>query len=158
MGRSWRTTRPDLRSWFSGAETRSGAPGALDASGWFSSAVDRDALRRLLEQVGSGTTSPDAALERLVTGPLGSDASGQVDLGFARVDAHRQLRTGDPEVVYGAGKTAEQTLAIVDALREVTEDRPVLVTRAPAATVEAVVARWPEATVVGRTLAVGPMP
>jgi NCAIR mutase (PurE)-related protein len=120
--------------------------------------VDRTDLRHLLEQVGAGTTSPDAALDRLVAGPLGGDAPGQIDLGFARVDAHRQLRTGDPEVVYGAGKTPEQTVAIVTALREVTEDRPVLVTRAPAATVEAVVARWPETTVVGRTLAVGPLP
>jgi NCAIR mutase (PurE)-related protein len=52
------------------------------------------------------------------------------DLGFARVDVERAGRTGDPEVVYGAGKTPEQAVAIVRALREAHPDRPALVTRA----------------------------
>lgn len=120
--------------------------------------MDRDDLHRLLRAVAAGTVAPEAAAGQLIQGPLGADASGLVDLGFARVDTHRGIRTGDPEVVYGAGKTPEETLGIVTALRASSPDRPVLVTRAPTATVEAVTARWPEVTVAGRTLAVGALP
>jgi NCAIR mutase (PurE)-related protein len=55
---------------------------------------------------------------------------GYRDLGFARVDVDRAGRTGDPEVVYGAGKTVEQGIALVAVLREAHPDRPALVTRA----------------------------
>jgi len=55
---------------------------------------------------------------------------GYEDLGFARVDVERAGRTGDPEVVYGAGKTVEQAVAIVATLRAAHPDRPALVTRA----------------------------
>jgi pyridinium-3,5-biscarboxylic acid mononucleotide synthase len=55
---------------------------------------------------------------------------GYSDLGFARLDVDRAGRTGDPEVVYGAGKTVEQGVALVAALREAHADRPALVTRA----------------------------
>lgn len=51
------------------------------------------------------------------------------DLGFARVDLDRAARTGDPEVVYGAGKTAAQVVAILTALHEAHPDRAVLATR-----------------------------
>jgi NCAIR mutase (PurE)-related protein len=120
--------------------------------------VDRDDLHRLLHEVASGATAPETAAERLIEGPLGADGSGLVDLGYARVDTHRRLRTGDPEVVYGAGKTPEETVGIVSALEASSPDRPVLVTRAPQATVDAVTARWPDVTVAGRTLAVGALP
>jgi NCAIR mutase (PurE)-related protein len=53
-----------------------------------------------------------------------------MDLGFARLDVDRAGRTGDPEVVYGAGKTVEQGLALVAALREAHPERAALVTRA----------------------------
>src|SRR5215218_8866131 len=105
--------------------------------------VDRAELTSLLQQVADGTMPADSAVDRLVAGPLGTNAAGQVDLGFARVDIHRRLRTGDPEVVYGAGKTAEQTIGIVAALRSSDHARPVLVTRCPPATTEAIRARWP---------------
>ena len=55
---------------------------------------------------------------------------GFTDLGFARLDTDRLNRTGDPEVVYGAGKTVEQAVRLVAALREAHPDRPALVTRA----------------------------
>ncbi|HSP37467.1 MAG TPA: nickel pincer cofactor biosynthesis protein LarB [Frankiaceae bacterium] len=119
--------------------------------------MDRDDLRRLLDQVASGRVPTATALDRLVGGPLGTDGSGQVDLGFARVDTHRQLRTGDPEVVYGAGKSPAQALAIIEAL-QAAGDRPVLVTRAPEATCDAVLERWPDARQEGRALAVGALP
>ena len=61
----------------------------------------RDDLRELLEGVRAGTTSPDDALERLSELPYR-------DLGFARVDLHRELRQGAPEAVLAEGKTPEQ--------------------------------------------------
>ena len=63
-------------------------------------------LRELLEDVAGGATSPAEALDRLRTLPF-------ADLGFARVDHHRQLRQGFPEAVYGPGKTPAQCAAIV---------------------------------------------
>ena len=93
-------------------------------------------------------------------GAEGRPADAVVDLGFARVDVGRTARTGDPEVVYGAGKSAEQTVAIVRTLLGAGVDRPALVTRASAATVEAVRAVWPDTLVepVAGALAVGPLP
>ena len=51
------------------------------------------------------------------------------DLGFARVDLDRAARTGDAEVVYGAGKTPAQLVAILSALHAKHPDRAVLATR-----------------------------
>jgi pyridinium-3,5-biscarboxylic acid mononucleotide synthase len=68
--------------------------------------VDREALRRLLEDVQAGRVDTDAALARLAALPF-------EDLGFARVDHHRALRAGGPEAVFCPGKTAEQVIAIV---------------------------------------------
>ena len=71
----------------------------------------RDDLRELLEDVRAGTTSPDDALERLSELPYR-------DLGFARVDLHRELRQGAPEAVLAEGKTPEQVARIFVALLE----------------------------------------
>ena len=51
------------------------------------------------------------------------------DLGYARVDVDRAARTGDPEVVYGGGKTPTQVVGILRALHEKHPDRAVLATR-----------------------------
>jgi NCAIR mutase (PurE)-related protein len=51
------------------------------------------------------------------------------DLGYARVDVDRARRTGDPEVVYGAGKTPDQVRQILTTLHERHPDRAVLATR-----------------------------
>lgn len=52
-----------------------------------------------------------------------------IDLGFARMDVDRLSRTGDPEVVYGAGKTPEQVTGAMHALRVAHPDTPILATR-----------------------------
>ena len=83
--------------------------------------MTQDQLRLLLEQVRSGSVEIDAALDRLRHMPF-------EDLGFAKVDHHRALRHGIPEVVFGKGKTPEQVSAIVSAL--LTRAQNVLVTRA----------------------------
>jgi pyridinium-3,5-biscarboxylic acid mononucleotide synthase len=71
----------------------------------------RDELRDLLEGVRTGETSPDDALERLAELPYR-------DLGFARVDLHRELRQGAPEAILAEGKTPEQVSRIFLALLE----------------------------------------
>jgi NCAIR mutase (PurE)-related protein len=81
-----------------------------------------DRLRQLLEEVQSGATSVDVALARLGHMPF-------EDLGFAKIDHHRALRHGMPEVVFGKGKTAEQIVAIGRRLAERNEN--LLATRVP---------------------------
>jgi pyridinium-3,5-biscarboxylic acid mononucleotide synthase len=71
----------------------------------------RDDLRALLEGVRAGTTSTDDALARLSELPYR-------DLGFARVDLHRELRQGAPEAVLAEGKTPAQVAEIFRALLE----------------------------------------
>jgi NCAIR mutase (PurE)-related protein len=85
---------------------------------------------------------------------------GYTDLGYARVDTDRAARTGDPEVVFGAGKTTEQVLGIVAELRAAHPDRPALVTRVGAAGRAALAGAYPEAAVdeLARAVAVGPLP
>lgn len=88
------------------------------------------------------------------------DGPGYLDLGYARLDTQRAGRTGDPEVVYGAGKTPDQVIDLLRALREAHPDRVGLATRLDAATLEAVSAAFPEAAVDGdaRAAAVGAFP
>jgi NCAIR mutase (PurE)-related protein len=63
--------------------------------------VNADSIRTLFEQVRSGKLSPDDAVNRLRHLPF-------EDLGFAKVDHHRALRAGMPEVVFGERKTPAQ--------------------------------------------------
>lgn len=94
------------------------------------------ALLELLAAVERGRITPKAAAERLATLPF-------EDIGHARVDHHRSLRTGLPEVIFAAGKTAEQTVAIFSSL--VADGVDVLATRTEPATAEAVLERHPSA-------------
>lgn len=90
-----------------------------------------------------------------------SDPSGFTDLGFARVDTDRAARTGDPEVIYGAGKTPAQAIELIATLREAHPDRAILLTRADEPMRQAVIDRFgAEVTVEpdARALAVGPLP
>ena len=86
---------------------------------------------------------------------------GYSDLGFARVDVDRAARTGDPEVVYGAGKTVAQGMALVAALRAAHPDRPALVTRAAPELVAALRDAYHDEALVeeeARAVAVGALP
>jgi NCAIR mutase (PurE)-related protein len=105
--------------------------------------VDRQEVEALLRSVADGATSVRDAAETLAGGPL----AGYLDLGFARLDVHRGLRTGDPEVVYGAGKTPEQIVALLRALAAAPGDRPALVTRLDPERIAAVRAAFPGARV-----------
>ena len=82
------------------------------------------------------------------------------DLGFARVDVDRATRTGDPEVVYGAGKTPDQVVAILRALHEKHPERAVLATRLTPEALDIVGGALPDAAIdlVARAVTLGPMP
>lgn len=82
--------------------------------------MNLDVLRALLDAVQSGESSVDSAMERLRDLPF-------EDVGIARIDHHRALRTGAPEVVFAESKTASQVEAIVAAMLAAGTD--VLVTR-----------------------------
>ena len=101
-----------------------------------STASDGGDIRRLLEQVREGQLTTEQALERLRDLPY-------QDLGYARIDHHRPLRTGSPEVVLGKGKTPQQVAGIVAALRG--RGHPVLVTKTGWDAYAAVVEVAPEA-------------
>ena len=79
------------------------------------------------------------------------------DLGYARLDTDRLERTGDAEVVYGAGKTPQQVVELLLTLHETHPDHAVLATRLSVEAQEAVIAALPDAVVdpVGRTAVVG---
>jgi NCAIR mutase (PurE)-related protein len=104
-----------------------------------------DALLELFTALQRGTTTPREALDRLTHMPY-------EDLEFAKIDHHRALRTGMPEVIYAAGKTDEQVLEIFDRMAQ--KGGNVLATRVAARTAEIVRERLPAAThhPVARTL------
>jgi pyridinium-3,5-biscarboxylic acid mononucleotide synthase len=98
--------------------------------------MDQEQLRNLLEQVKDGATGIDAAVDRLRNLPF-------EDLGFAKIDHHRALRHGMPEVVFGKGKTSGQVVELACRLLE--SERNILITRADPAMAEQVTARIPQA-------------
>ncbi len=71
--------------------------------------MNTEELRRILTEVSVGKLTAEEAMERLREFPY-------TDLGFARIDHHRELRTGYPEIVYCAGKSHEQVAAIFNAM------------------------------------------
>jgi hypothetical protein len=107
--------------------------------------VDANRLKSLLEQVHAGTVTPDAALEQLKTLPF-------EDLGFAKVDHHRAVRVGVPEVIFGPGKTPEHFTEIFARLAE--RGNNVLATRVSEEQVSCTSARYSnvEHNLLARTL------
>ncbi len=100
--------------------------------------MNAEQLRTLLEQVREGAVDVDAALERVRHMPF-------EDLGFAKLDHHRALRHGIPEVVFALGKTPEQVVAI--AARLLDNAPNVLITRANTQTADLVREKLPGAEV-----------
>jgi NCAIR mutase (PurE)-related protein len=107
--------------------------------------MDRTEVRELLERVAAGGLEVDDALDELAAGPL--TEAGYADLGFARLDTHRGLRTGDPEVVYAAGKTPDQVVTLLRTLHEAPGRRPALATRLAEPAMAAVRAAFPYAQI-----------
>jgi NCAIR mutase (PurE)-related protein len=95
-----------------------------------------DLLLKLLTQIREGAVTPEAGLARLAELPY-------EDIGIAKIDHHRTLRTGMPEVIYGAGKTDAQVVEIFD--RMAREGGNVLATRVAESAAAAVLAMHPAA-------------
>jgi NCAIR mutase (PurE)-related protein len=102
--------------------------------------MNRPQLRALLEDVKAGSLTPEAAQDRLLQVLRQAPFE---NLGFARVDHHRSVRQGFPEVVFGMGKTPAQTAAIAE--RIVAAGHSLLVTRTTAEAHAAVVGVVPGA-------------
>ena len=98
--------------------------------------MDEAALRALLDSVASGAVAPDVALRQIKHLDV-------EDLGFARIDHHRLLRRGFPEVIYSPGKTAEEVAIIGERLAAAGQS--VLATRLSPEQYEALRARVPDA-------------
>lgn len=98
--------------------------------------IDSERLRQILSGVKSGEASIEDALAKLINLPY-------EELGFAKIDHHRALRRGFPEVVYGQGKTPEQVAAITERLATAA-DR-VLVTKVEPECFDVVRERVPDA-------------
>ena len=102
--------------------------------------MNRQQLRALLEGVGAGSVTPEAAHERLLQVLRQQPYE---DLGFARVDHHRKTRRGFPEVIFGQGKTPSQIAEI--AARVVAAGDNLLVTRTTSDAFDAVRGEVPDA-------------
>ncbi len=87
-------------------------------------------IRNILEGVQAGSLSVENALLQLKQEPF-------AELGYAKVDLHRKIRQGAGEVIYGAGKTAEQITGILTAMKQNGQEN-VLITRLDAEKAEAV--------------------
>jgi NCAIR mutase (PurE)-related protein len=97
--------------------------------------MDESKLRSLLEEVKTGAVAVDEALRMMKHMPF-------EDLGFAKVDHHRQLRHGMPEVIFCKGKTTVEVVEIASRLLE--RSRNLLATRADEATATALKERFPD--------------
>lgn len=98
--------------------------------------MDKSSLLALLAEVQRGDTTAEAASGRLADLPF-------EDIGHTRIDHHRALRTGLPEVIYAAGKTPEQVAEIF--VRMAAAGTAVLATRATPEAAAAVLSRLPAA-------------
>ena len=114
--------------------------------------MDKQAVTALLRQVAEGKCSVEDAVLRLKMEPIR-----EIDE-YAKVDLHRGLRQGVPEVIYGAGKTKEQILGIARGMRENGQDT-VLITRLAPEAAAFVAAELPlQYNELARTGIVGKLP
>lgn len=99
--------------------------------------MSEEKIKILLEQVKNGQLTITEGLEKLRYLPF-------EELDMAKVDHHRTLRQGRPEVIFGQGKTVEQISGIIDAMRK--NQSPVLVTRLAAPQAETLLAAYSDAS------------
>lgn len=78
-------------------------------------------IKQILQAVENGEMTSEEALLKIKTAPFD-------DLGYAKVDHHRSVRQGVPEVIYGAGKTPEQIIGIMESMRQNGQEQ-ILITR-----------------------------
>jgi NCAIR mutase (PurE)-related protein len=98
--------------------------------------MNPERLKKILAQVKQGKLTVDGALKSLKHPPF-------EDIGFARIDHHRSLRKGFPEVIYGEGKTAAQVLEIM--IRMARQGENILVARLDQTKARTVMKKYPRA-------------
>lgn len=92
----------------------------------------KNEIRKILESVQSGEITVDDALLSIKKEPF-------EDIGYAKVDLHRGIRQGAAEVIYGAGKTPEQIIGIVDSMKK-SGQKTILITRLSPESAERIIA------------------
>jgi pyridinium-3,5-biscarboxylic acid mononucleotide synthase len=118
--------------------------------------VDAEELRSLLAEVADGSATVDDAARELAAAPF----TGFTDLGFAKLDHHRGMRTGDPEVIYAEGKTDDQVITLLGALRDAPGARPAMATRLTPSMLDRVRSEFPTASIdeTARCVVLGELP
>jgi len=99
--------------------------------------MDLRSLEKLLSAVKEDTITIEDAVKQLEDLPFS-------DLGFAKIDNHRQIRVGYPEVIYGEGKTIDQVVQIVQHMENKGDN--ILLTRCSKEMAKAVLEAFPKAT------------
>ncbi len=97
--------------------------------------MEQERILQLLQKVKDGSLSPEDAMLKLKITPF-------EDLGYAKIDHHRSLRQGIPEVIFGSGKTAAQIIGIAKAMEE-KGNRNILITRLDADKAEEIQQQFP---------------
>jgi len=92
--------------------------------------MNKETVLDILERVKNNSLSTEDAVLLLKKSPF-------TDIGFAKIDNHRELRTGAAEVIYGAGKTPDQIVKIVETMQKAGQER-VLITRLSASAASSV--------------------
>lgn len=113
--------------------------------------MDINYLEQILSQVANQELAPEEAMQNLKNLPY-------EDIGYANIDQHRNLRTGQAEVIFGQGKTPDQIAGIVSHM--IGTNRTILVTRADAQDYDAVLEIAPQAVYheLARIITVGEKP
>lgn len=113
--------------------------------------MNKQDLSELLNKVADGSVKPEEAILEIKKEPF-------KDLGFVKLDTHRGIRQGMAEVIYGAGKTMEQILKIIEAMLE-EKEKTVLITRMSKEAAEYVSSKLPlQYDELSRVGIVGTMP
>lgn len=109
--------------------------------------MNKEEMKKLLESIKNNELEIDKAMEALEDLPY-------KDLGFAKIDNHREIRVGYPEVIYCAGKTTEQVVKIIEFM--LTKSNNILATRATGEMYEQVKLICPKANYnpLGRTITI----
>ncbi len=99
--------------------------------------MDKNKIKKLLEEVKKGNKSIKEALKTLENLPF-------MDLGFAKIDSHRELRMGAPEAIYCMNKTTSQIMQII---KKMNNDSNIIATRVPEKTLKKIKDTYPEAKI-----------
>jgi NCAIR mutase (PurE)-related protein len=99
--------------------------------------MDKNKIKKLLEEVKKGNKNIKEALKTLEDLPF-------MDLGFAKIDSHRELRMGAPEAIYCMNKTSKQIMEIIEKMKK---DSNIIATRVPEKSLKKIKDTYPKAKI-----------